>query len=125
MFSDLLNETKGFKYQITVKVLLKKYKLNGEIELAPVYFNSETKTVINHRFKLENYFQKILYMVDVWINEGSGWIVESIESQYINISTYRSLSGSSYVDLLVELKSPRKGLIIIKKKIKNVFYGVY
>ena len=125
MFSDLLNETKGFKYQITVKVLLKKYKLNGEIELAPVYFNSETKTVINHRFKLENYFQKILYVVDVWINEGSGWIVESIESQYINISTYRSLSGSSYVDLLVELKSPRKGLIIIKKKIKNVFYGVY
>ena len=124
MFRDLLNETKGFKYQITVKVLLKKYKLNGEIELAPVYFNSETKTVINHRFKLENYFQKILYMVDVWINEGSGWIVESIESQYINISTYRSLSGSSYVDLLVELKSPRKGLIIIKKKIKNVFYGV-
>ena len=124
MFSDLLNEAKGFKYQITVKVLLKKYKLNGEIELAPVYFNSETKTVINHRFKLENYFQKILYMVDVWINEGSGWIVESIESQYINISTYRSLSGSSYVDLLVELKSPRKGLIIIKKKIKNVFYGV-
>ena len=124
MFSDLLNETKGFKYQITVKVLLKKYKLNGEIELAPVYFNSDTKTVINHRFKLENYFQKILYMVDVWINEGSGWIVESIESQYINISTYRPLSGSSYVDLLVELKSPRKGLIIIKKKIKNVFYGV-
>ena len=24
LFSDLLNETKGFKYQITVKVLLKK-----------------------------------------------------------------------------------------------------
>ena len=50
LFSDLLNETKGFKYQITVKVLLKKYKPNGEIEFAPVYFNSETKTVINQRF---------------------------------------------------------------------------
>ena len=54
MFSDLLNEAKGFKYQITVKVLLKKYKLNGEIEFAPVYFNSVTKTVINRRFRLEN-----------------------------------------------------------------------
>ena len=32
LFNDLLNETKGFKYQITVKVLLKKYKSNGEIE---------------------------------------------------------------------------------------------
>ena len=114
MFSDVLNETKSFKYQITVKVLLKKYKLNGEIEFAPVYFNSVTKTVINHRFRLENSFQEILYMIDVWINNGSGWNVESIESQYINISTYRPLSGSSYIDLPVELKSPRKGLINIK-----------
>ena len=72
LFSNLLNETKGFKYQITVKVLLKKYKLNGEIEFAPVYFNSVTKTVINHRFKLENSFQEILYLIDVWINKGSG-----------------------------------------------------
>ena len=34
LFSDLLNETKGFKYQITVKVLLEKYKPNREIELS-------------------------------------------------------------------------------------------
>ena len=51
LFTNLLNETKGFKYQITLKVLLKRYKLNEEIEFAPVYFNSLTKTVINHRFK--------------------------------------------------------------------------
>ena len=72
LFSYLLNETKGFKYQITVKVLLKKYKLNGEIEFALVYFNSVTKTVINHRFRLENCCQEILYLIDDWINEGSG-----------------------------------------------------
>ena len=35
------------------------------------YFNSTTKTVINHRFWLENAFQEILYMLDNWINEGS------------------------------------------------------
>ena len=35
LFSNLLNAWKGFKYQITVKVLLKKYKSNGEIEFAP------------------------------------------------------------------------------------------
>ena len=121
LFNDLLNETKGFKYQITVKVLLKKYKLNGEIEFAPVYFNSVTKTVINHRFRLESSFQEILYMIDVWINEGSGWIVESIESQYINISTYRPWSGSSYMDLPVELRSQRKGLINIKNKDQKCF----
>ena len=63
-------------------------------------------------------------MIDVWINNESGWIIELIKSQYINISTYRPLSGSSYMDLPVELKRPRKGLINIKNKDKNVFYGV-
>ena len=46
LFSDLLNEAKGFKYQITVKVLLKKYNSDGEIEFRPVYFSSTIKTVI-------------------------------------------------------------------------------
>ena len=79
------------------------------------------KIVINHRFRLENYFQEILYMVDVCINNGSGWIVESIESQYISISTYRPLSGSSYMDLPIELRTPRKGLINIKNKDQKCF----
>ena len=34
LFSDLLNETKGFKYKITVTILVKKYKPNGDIEFA-------------------------------------------------------------------------------------------
>ena len=36
----LLDEIKGFKYQIAVKVLLRKHKGNGDIEFSPVYFNS-------------------------------------------------------------------------------------
>ena len=51
LLNDLLNETKGFKYQITVKVLLIKYKPNEQIEFTPVYFNSSTKTIIKSRFK--------------------------------------------------------------------------
>ena len=101
LFNDLLNETKGFKYQIIVQVLLKKYK-------PPVYFNSSTKTIINNRFKLEHAFQEILYRIDAWINKGSCWILEAIESQYINISIYKPLVGSSYIDLPIELKHPRK-----------------
>ena len=45
-------------------MFLKKYKPNGGIEFAPVYFNSWTKTMINNRFKLEDSFQEILYMID-------------------------------------------------------------
>ena len=77
--------------------------------------------MINHKFSLKNAFQEILYRIDNWINEGSGWIVELIESQYINISTYRPLSGSSYVKLPVELKSSKKGLINIKNNDQKCF----
>ena len=52
-------------------------------------------------------------MLDNWINEGSGWIVESIESQYINISTYIPLPGRSYMKLPAEIRGPKKGLINI------------
>ena len=121
LISDLLNELKGFKYPITLEVLLKKYKHNGEIGLRPDYFNSVTKTVTNNIFKLEKSFEEILYMIDVWINNGSGWVIELIKSQCINISTYRPLLRSSYMHLPVELRSPKKGLINFKNKDKKCF----
>ena len=49
---------KGFKYQITIKVLLCKYKGNGDKEFAPAYFNSATKTVVNFFIILINLFKK-------------------------------------------------------------------
>ena len=101
--------------------MLKKYKPNEIIEFRPVYFNSATKTVINYKFSLDIAFQEILYRIDNWINGRSGWIVELIESQYIKISTYKPLSGSSYVKLPVKLKSPPKGLINIKNKDQKCF----
>ena len=64
--------------------------------------------MINHKFGFDKSFQEILHRIDNWINEGSGWIVELIKSQYINISTYRPLTGSSYVKLPVELKNSKK-----------------
>ena len=91
---------KGFKYQITVTVLLYKHKQNGDIDYAPVYFNSATRTVINSdKYDLDKSFQEILYRIDNWINEGSGWIIESIEAQYVNISAYSPLIGIIYIEL--------------------------
>ena len=37
LFKKFLDELKGFKYQITLKMLLSKMKTNGEIEYSPVY----------------------------------------------------------------------------------------
>ena len=53
--------------------------------------------MINHKVDLDKSFQEILYRIDNWTNEGSGWIVESVKSQYINISTFRPLIGNSFI----------------------------
>ena len=79
---------KCFKYKRTVKVLLSKYKGNGDIEFAPFYFNSIIKTVINPEYMLDKSFQEILYIRDNWINEGYGWVIESIDGEYVNISIF-------------------------------------
>ena len=114
LFKDLLIELKGFKYQITFYVLLSKAKTGGSIEYRPVYFNSLTKTVAGDKFKLDECFNEIIYRLENWISHGSGWNVEEIISQFLNISCYLPLSGSTYIELPSELKHPMKGLINIK-----------
>ena len=42
-------------------------------------------------------------------------------NHYITILTYRPLEGSFYMDLAIELKSPRKGLINNKNKEEKYF----
>ena len=113
---------KGFKYQITVAVLLGKHKQNEDTEYSPVYFNSATKTVINSdKYMFDKSFQEVLYRIENWINEGSGWKIESINGEYVNILCYSPLMGNTYIELPGKLKSPMKGLINIKNNDNKYF----
>ena len=121
LFKNLLIELKGFRYQITLAVLLSKVKNSNEIEYSRVYFNSLTKTVINNKFKLNQLFQEIIYRLENWVSNGSGWIVEEIISQFLNVSSYLPLSGSTYIKLPKELNHPMKGLINIQNNDNKCF----
>ena len=121
LFKHLLIALKGFKYQITLAVLLSEVKNNGEIEYSSVYFSNLTKTVINDDYKLDDAFQEIIYKIDHWISHGSGWIIEEMYSQYLNVSSYLPYSGSTYIKLPVELKHPMKGLINIQNNDNKCF----
>ena len=111
MFRDLLNEVKGFKYQITLSILLSKIKTDGNIEYSAVYFNSSTKIVVNNKYDFNQSFQEILCRIDNWINEGSGWMIEEIHNQDLNVTAYSPLIGNTYIEFPNELKNSRKGLI--------------
>ena len=96
-----------------------------ETEFTSVYSNSTTKTVINSdKYMLDRSFQEILYQIDNWINEGSGSAIESMSSEYMNISIYSPLSGISNIELPNKLKNSVKGLINIKNNDNKCFFGV-
>ena len=122
LFNDLLIEMKGFKYQIALQVLLSKVKSSNYIEYSTIYLNSLTKTVIGKKYHLNDCFNEIIFRLKNWIRCGRGWIIDSILNQYLNISSYKPLSGSIYCKLPKELCHPMKGLTNVRNDECHVGY---
>ena len=81
--------------------------------------NSKAKTIINENEineSIQTSNEEILNDIAVWLSEGSGRTVESIDDQYINIVKYKLLKGFSYIELPPELRNSAKGLINLQNK---------
>ena len=117
-------EMKGFKYQITLCVLLSKVKSSNFNEYSTIYLNTLTKTVIGKKYLLSKCFNGIIFRIENWISHGSGWIVDNILNQFLNISSYKNLSGSTYCKLPKELSHPMKGLINVQNNDNKCFFIV-
>ena len=65
--------------------------------------------------------QGILNVIDKWVSEGLGWVIDRIDSHYLNVTLYKPLNGSSYIELPTELRNPKKGLINIKNQDNECF----
>ena len=86
--------------------------------------NSKAKMIINENEingSIQTLNQEILNGISVWLSEGSGWTVETVNEQYINIVRYKPLNASSYIKLRPELRNPAKGLINLQNKDNECF----
>ena len=99
LFNTILNETKGFKFVETLKVTFVKRKDEQNI-YKPACFNSRAQIVSNPNDFLPSLGlsqQQILNGIGVWLSEGSGWTISSIDEHYINTVVYEPTKGSSYI----------------------------
>ena len=122
-FKTILNDTKGFKFVETLKVTFTKLS-NGGVIYKTGYFNSKAKIIINENEiheELQTSKQQILNGIGVWISEGSGWTIKTVNNHYINIVNYKPLKGSSYIQLPPELRNSAKGLINMKNTDSECF----
>ena len=123
-WENLLKDMKGFKFIETLEVTFEKDTIDSKTGkrlsiYKTAFFNGKAKTItkandIEHELNMSR--QEILSVTDKWVSEGSGWVIDQIDSHYINVTTYTPLHGSSYIELPTELKNPKKGLINIKNK---------
>ena len=85
LYKDLLDKINGFKYQMKVESFAKQTQKSLDMEFAPVHFNFTTKTFINSdKYILHKSFQETLHRIDNWINEGSVWVIKSVNKEYVN-----------------------------------------
>ena len=120
---------KGFKFIATLEVTFEKETIDSKTGkrvsiYKTAFFNGKAKTVtkandIEHELSMSR--QEILNVIDKWVSEGSGSVIDSINNHYINVTTYQPLHGSSYIELPIELQNSAKGLIIIKNKDDECF----
>ena len=121
---SLLKDMKGFKFIETLEITFEKDSIDSKTgkrvsNYKTAFFNGKAKTItkaddIEHELNMSR--QEILNLIDKWVSEGSGWVIDRIDSHYINVTTYTPLHGSSYIELPTELKNPKKGLINMKNK---------
>ena len=73
------------------------------------------------KYNLGKSIQKILYRTGNRVNEKSGWIIEIVPAEYVSISVYSPLSGSTCIKLSCVLKYSMKVLINIKNNDNKCF----
>ena len=119
----MLGQMKGLKFTETLKVTFKKMS-DEDIIFKNAYFSGTAQTVVNEtqiNDALSHSQQIILNKIAQWVSEGSGWIVESVDSHYLNVVEYKPMKGSSYIELPTELQHSKKGLINMKNKDDKCF----
>ena len=115
---------KGLKFAETLRVTFEKETGSEEKVIKTAYFNSQPQTITNDTQiepALSSSKQEILNNIAVWISEGSGWTIESINNHYLNVVKYEPMKGSSYIKLPTELRNSAKGLINMKNEDNECF----
>ena len=126
---NLLKDMKGFKFIEALEVTFEKDNIDSKTGkhvsiYKTAFFNGKVKTITQPNDiepKLSMSRQEILNVIDKWVSEGSGWVIDRIDSHYMNVTLYKPLNSSSYIELPTELRNPKKGLINIKNKDDECF----
>ena len=99
-----LKKHKGIQFHIVVQATLFKIQRDGNVEKRQPYFCGKNRRMLDMGEFDELFDQskeKIWSTFDKWLQEGSGWRLQSVDKVFLKMCQYKPGSGSSYI------KSPK------------------
>ena len=94
---DLLKTMKGFKFIETLEVTFEKDTIDSKTGkrvsiYKTAFFNGKAETITkvdDIKPELNMSRQEILNVIDKWVSEGLGWVIDRIDSHYLNVTLYK------------------------------------
>ena len=118
-----LEEKRGLKWFIGVKVRFVKHKPDGEDIFSEPHFRSLCVTTV-HLHTLEEQVQqakqKVTQSFVMYQKEGSGWVLDEVLHMDLSMAHYKPVKGSSYIPL-PKILQHKKAVINIKNSDDKCF----
>ena len=108
----------GIKFQLALKVQLRKTGPNGTEEYTDLMLRHKQEAVLQANEideALDKAIPTIFETLEKWTQRGSGWVVDRVETLWLDIARYQPLRGSSYIPLPAAVRN-KKAAINVKNK---------
>ena len=109
-----LNE---IKFQLALKVQLRKDNPDGSEYTDPVLRHKQEALLQASEINedLDKAIPHLLELLEKWTQRGSGWVVDRVQTLWLDIAKYQPLRGGSFIPLPAAVRS-KKAVINVKNR---------
>ena len=111
----------GIKFHLAVKVQLRKDNPDGSEEYTDPVLRHKQEALLQASEINEDLNKAILHLLEMhkkWTQRGSGWVVDRVQTLWLDIARYQILRGGSYIPLPAAVRS-KKAVINVKNRDDN------
>ena len=108
----------GIKFQLALKVQLRKDNPDGSEEYTDPVLRRMQEALLQASEINEDHNKAIPHLLELlekWTQRGSGWVVDRMQTFWLDIARYQPLRGGSYIPLPAAVRS-KKAVINVKNR---------
>ena len=108
----------GVKFQLALKVSLRKQGSDRTEEFTDPMLRHEQKALFQAseiKATFDEPISHLLELLEKWTQRGLGWVVDQVQTLWLDIARYQPLRGSSYIPLPTAVRS-KKAVVNVKSK---------